>query len=411
MAGLKGVIFSLRGVLVQRQFNTPLFERTVQLISFLHSRGIKTVFASNSHWVLQPSEKPFEELINERLGEQTFYYGGQNMDYKPRAKAIQDILAAEGWQHNEVVYVGNTTDDMKTANNGRVLFLNALWHGEENPYGFQFASPEDVGRFLDCLCLRLTDWFWAIEDNDLRAYALGPYSTLSARYKAAFDYSQGAKDTAKFGIDDDEFWGRLLAARVYLSGLVDEIDYVTCYPGHSITSGPPQVESALSILAGTVRKKFLPDLIQRHTTATKSQTARTANVAVDVANQLNTIKLNRKPRKGIGKEPYKNPVSLRGKTILVVDDFCTSGNSFEGARAYFQAAGAKMIGLAWLKTINSNYNAIYGGTPVADPYSATGSFSGVPTTSYPYANSIKSHMAMYDLAKTYEDYQNWAWGI
>lgn len=142
----------------------------------------------------------------------------------------------------------------------------------------------------------------------------------------------------------DQFWGRLLAARVYLSGLVDEVDFITCYPGHATTSGPPQVEMALSILAGSVRKKYLPDWIVGHATAQKSQTARTAGRAVDIANQLSTIHLNRRPRKGIGKAPYASPPTLKGKTILVIDDFCTAGNSFEVARAFIEAAGARMIG-------------------------------------------------------------------
>jgi orotate phosphoribosyltransferase len=32
-----------------------------------------------------------------------------------------------------------------------------------------------------------------------------------------------------------------------------------------------------------------------------------------------------------------------GKTVLVVDDFCTQGNSFEAARAFIRATGAQVV--------------------------------------------------------------------
>ena len=407
MVELKGVIFSLRGVLVQERFDRSLFDRTIRLIRFLNAKGIKTVFASNHRWKFT-NGKPFEKLVRQKLGDVQFYYGGENMDYKPRAGAVGGILEAEGWSHTEAIYVGNTEDDMKTASTGKVMFLNALWHGQQSPYGFQFDSPEDIGRFVDCLCLRLDDWFWAVEQGDHRIYALGPFTTMSARYAEAHDYSAGARGTAKAGIDDDQFWGRLLAARVYLSGLVDEIDVITCYPGHKVTSGPPQVEAALSILAGSVRKKYLPDLIVRHADARKSQSARTAGQSVNIANQLSTIHLNRQPKKGIGQSPYANPRLQKGKTILVVDDFCTAGNSFEGARAFIEAAGAKMIGLAWLKTINTDYRARTGSTPVPNAYAPLATVPNVSTQEFWYSGHIRNQTAMLDLAGTYTDYRNWS---
>src|SRR5215207_8129969 len=163
---------------------------------------------------------------------------------------------------------------MITARSAKLLFLNAVWHGVANPYGFQFDSPKDIARFVDCFCLGMGDWFWALESKDLRVYALAPFSTRSARYADAQGYSFDARGTAKLLGGDPVFWGRLLSARVYLSGLTDEISYVTSYPGHSTTSSPPVVNNALTILAESLRKTFIPDLIVRHTTAEKSQTAR-----------------------------------------------------------------------------------------------------------------------------------------
>jgi hypothetical protein len=98
---------------------------------------------------------------------------------------MEHVLGQQGWKPHEAIYVDNTEDDMKTARNGKLLFLNALWHGEANPYGYQFDSPRDIARFVDCFCLGIDDWFWALEVGDLRVYSLAPFSTLSSKYADA----------------------------------------------------------------------------------------------------------------------------------------------------------------------------------------------------------------------------------
>ena len=79
--------------------------------------------------------------------------GVHGMPFKPQAAATEFILEQQGWTNSEVVLVGNSDIDMKTASTGQLMFLNATWHGTANRYGFQFASPLDVARFIDCMCL------------------------------------------------------------------------------------------------------------------------------------------------------------------------------------------------------------------------------------------------------------------
>ena len=59
-----------------------------------------------------------------------------------------------------------------------------------------------------------------------------------------------------------------------------------------------------------------------------------------------------------------------GRFVLVVDDFCTQGNSFEAARAYVERTGARAICLGWLKTINTDYLKIADPPGIVDPYAA-----------------------------------------
>jgi hypothetical protein len=383
-------------------------------LRYLKKRGVEPVFVSNQHWKVTYRDsgvtKTFREVLEAELGPLGYFVGGVGgMPYEPQAAPTAFILAQQGWTIREVVLIGNSDIDMKTASTGQLMFLNATWHGTANPYGFQFASPLDIARFIDCACLGLNDWFWAINDGPLRVYAMAPFSTLSSQYLQAHAYSASARATSKYGAGDSTFWGRLLAARVYFSGLVDEIDYITAYPGHAPDSAPTVIADALNILGGSLRKSYLPDLLIRHTKAQKSQTARIAGNNVDVVNQLTTIRLNQTPQRGLTGKTYKAMPVRTGKTVLLVDDFCTEGNSFEAGRAFINSTGAQTICLSWLKTINTYYRAISPPITIKTPYKGIGP-SPVPTTKlYGYHSAIVTHAAAVDLAEVYDSYFKWSW--
>jgi hypothetical protein len=329
--------------------------------------------------------------------------------YKPQAAAMQTVLQKQGWHHTEAIYVGNTDDDMKTARNGKILFLNAKWHAEASPYGYEFDSPIDVARFIDCFCLNATDWFWAIEKPPLRVYAVAPFSTLSRNYLHAQQYSAHARETAKHYGGDATFWGRLLASRVYFSGLVDEIDYITHYPGHSPQSKQPVVSEALTILADSLQRRYIPDLLCRHTQAQKSQNARNSGQTVDALNQLNTINVQQHPIKDKKGERYKSSPLGRSKSVLVVDDICTQGNSFEAARAFIGGTGAQAICLAWLKTINTDYRSLADSPKVQNPY-IHAAFQKLPrVVEHSFHAAIRNSAATLKLDDIFQSYYQWDW--
>jgi hypothetical protein len=100
-----------------------------------------------------------------------------------------------------------------------------------------------------------------------------------------------------------------------------------------------------------------------------------------------------------------------GKTILVVDDFCTQGNSFEAARAFIRKTGADVICLSWLKTINTDYRAILGDPKsfVPDPYSPVTLTKPVPATSLYYSTHVVDPGPAHHLAQVHARYAGWDW--
>src|SRR3546814_20064492 len=99
------------------------------------------------------------------------------------------------------------------------------------------------------------------------------------------------------------------------------------------------ISEALNILGQSLRKSYLPDLILHHTKAVQSQTARASGGSVGLDHQLNTIRLNPAPVRGVGGTPYRSPPARGRRRILVVDALCTEGNSVESAQADLRAAG------------------------------------------------------------------------
>lgn len=365
MHTLKGVIFSLRDVLAHKGSVEPsLLLETARLLKFLLLKNIQPVLVSNTPWIVNTTdgkEKPFHNYLSDIVGQQLPYYqGGKDIDYKQRKSAMDAIRENFGWCAPEVIYVGSTKDDVIAAQNGGFPLLNAKWHGDNSRYGFEFASPKEIASFVDCCCLTPKNWFWGIESGKLRVYSIAPFAEYSKAYPEGAIYSTDAKQAVKLNAGNIRFWGLLMAARIHLSGIGTEINYVAPYPGHKVTSKKTELMNAIAVVSGSLRAKYLVDFIERHSDAEKSQTVRAKGGSPSSKSQLSTIKLNPAPtRTGPKKQKYTRKPKLDGKTVLVVDDICTEGYSLEASRAFFEAAGANVILLSWLKTPGPNdYHAI-----------------------------------------------------
>ncbi len=413
MHTLRGAIFSLSNVLAKEgKADQATALETVKLLKYLIAAGVQPILVSNSTWQITGTQEPFNDYLSRLVGQQLPYYqGGRDMPYKQYAAAMQHVLNEQGWVSQEVVYVGNTQEDIQAASNGGLLFLNAKWHEENSPFGFEFNSPKDIAKFVDCCCLTPKDWFWSIEQDNLRVYTIAPLGEYSRAYPDAAIYSTDAKNAAKFGIGDLRFWGLLMAARMHLSGIGAEASYVAPYPGHRATSEKAELLQAVRIASGSLRARYLEDYIVRHQDAPKSQSLRNSGLQPSALNQLSTIHLRTDPLKtGDVGGRYKNRPNVKGKTLLVVDDICTQGHSLEAARAFAEAAGAKVICLCWLKTPGPNdYHEVVDLTPsIKRPYSAFVPESHKLNIHSNSGNVINGNAAS-EISNAFSNFSSWGW--
>ncbi|MEP5089651.1 MAG: phosphoribosyltransferase family protein, partial [Paracoccaceae bacterium] len=233
---------------------------------------------------------------------------------------------------------------------------------------------------------------------------LAPFSTYKPKY--AF-YSQDARAAAKSGQGHPEFWLSALVTSIYFTGLHKRIDYITVYPGHKQGAGSPIMEEILDLFGKCFRARYIPDMIVRHKDSVKSQTAAQKGIKVDHLNQLNTIKLNPTPEKSPGKAYAKTPLR-EGKTVLVVDDFCTRGHSLESARTFLRQTKVDVIMVSWLKTINTDFKRLTPYEPF-DPHQPTIFKSAVIEKEYPFAQHFSDHMAPEEIDSLFRAYEDWGW--
>ncbi|WP_299854675.1 phosphoribosyltransferase family protein [uncultured Roseobacter sp.] len=415
MHTLRGAIFSLSNVLAKEgPADQEKIVETTKLIKYLISVGVQPVLVSNSTWTMVGSKEPFNDYFSRLVGQKLPYYqGGKDMAYKQFAAAMEHVLDDQGWKPQEVVYIGNTQDDIQAASNGGLLLLNAKWHEENSPFGFEFNSPKDIAKFVDCCCLTPKDWFWGIEQGNLRVYTIAPLGEYSKAYPHAPTYSTDAKNAAKFGVGDLRFWGLLMAARIHLSGIGAEASYVAPYPGHKTTSEKAELMQAVRIASGSLRARYLQDYVHRHQDAPKSQALRNSGQQPSAYNQLATVHLRTDPLKtGEVGGRYKSRPNVKGKTLLIVDDICTQGHSLETARAFAEAAGANVICLCWLKTPGPNdYHEIVGLTPsIKRPYSKyTPTSHGVAIHSN--SGNVINQNAAAEIADAFTRFNGWDWPL
>ncbi len=414
MAKLKGVVFGIRDVLTQSgKIDDAMFQKIGRLVQYLDAQGIECVAVSNQSWIYTSGgdKEPLQVLLKKAWGVSVrcYCYGNEGFPAKQSAAALEYIRKQKNWEANEMLYVGNSKDDMLSALNGKVLFINALWFGDNCEYGIRIKSPKKVARFVDVFCLREHWWYFAIEESGLRVYALAPFSTYAdPRFKA---HSEDFIQTVKRELGDAKsvnFWAWYLCTSLYFSGVYEEVNFIVPYPCHTAGDYPTVLEKPLSVFAKCFRGNYLQDLIVRHTTALESKKNR--NI-VSHEHQLNTVRLNAKPLKS-PTERYKNPPLKNTKTVLVVDDIVTEGYSLEAARTLIERTRAKVISVALLKTLSKAYRKVedVDFSEYELQYYETFKFEPLDTAeTFGYHDHIVDRDAAADLSERLQRYKDWDW--
>ncbi|CAB3722958.1 hypothetical protein LMG3441_03975 [Achromobacter kerstersii] len=310
-----------------------------------------------------------------------------------------------GAQPCETALVGGIREDMIAGVQNKLLLLRPTWYGQHMEYGFPVETISELARFCFVFGLRKHPIFWRVQDGTLDVSAAGPFSTFKAAYQM---FGEDARAFAKGGMGSPNFWFNFAVSSMYFSGLLEGVNYICSYPGHSPQSDPNKFGMAdvLAKLGKCFNISYYHDLIVRHEEALKSQPIKAANRRF--LTQLNSIHLSKRPHKNLANDAVKTAISLNGKTILVVDDFCTSGRSNEASRAFIEAAGGRARLFSWLKTINAPYTRINSAPDLA-PFKPNGLENEPLSLEYDYFAHVVANGAPGEIHESLCRYRDWKW--
>ena len=258
---------------------------------------------------------------------------------------IDAVTARLGVARHELLYIGCTALDWRTAINSGVLYIHAGWAASMPPGTMSLIakSPADAREFLEFFLLGPARWSYRLdaEDRTLRsllpASAILPSTSPRSRFtlKDVFTYARSIR------IADDDARDLLMffvLANAYLEGLLSANAIFCVYPGSKRGTISEQLRGYLDKAASLVHGYYREDLLVRASDAPDTSLARWeasqrgTRANVSIATQATTVHL------GPG---YRS--KLRGKTVIVFDDFTTKGMSLEWARLLLAAGGAARI--------------------------------------------------------------------
>lgn len=261
---------------------------------------------------------------------------------KPSQEFVHEIVRQTGVELHELAFLGDDDrTDIFCAVNAGVLPLAASYSTAGKPldYGLQISSPRNLCRYLETFGSQEPPYFgWSASstcpntNTEVNVHALiGQHREMgltNVLKRVLKDHQIVSIGTA--GITLNWLLFHYLITQCYLSGFMPEIDYVTVYPGHKVDSLNPTLSEFLAFPRRMFRQKFIPDLLIRHTDAPSQHIEKRS-----IVSQFSTLQVN---------PAYRRRLSgKKGKNILVLDDFTTSGGSLEAARHFLLRAGAANV--------------------------------------------------------------------
>lgn len=389
-----------------KKINMDIARDLGRLARELAPHGVTTALWSNRNWTVN-QQRSMADWFSE-IAQTHVALHGMNTDGSP-ARQYKDsalpIMQRYGAQRHETALVGGVDEDMRAGVQNGLLMLRPDWYGKHSEYGFSVPTISDLARFCFVFALRKHPIFWRVQAGSLDVSAAGPFSTMREAYRM---FGEDARAFAKGGYGNPDFWANFAVSSLYFSGMLEGVDYICSFPGHSPDSDVNKYGMAdvLSRLGKCFRRSYFHDLIARHVAAQKNQPIRAADRRF--LNQLNTLHLSRNPHPYLEAAARKTPISLKGKRVLVVDDFCTSGRSNEAARVLIEAAGGTARLFSWLKTISVPYCQIAEPLQLA-PFK-TNAVPGEPGRwEHSYAANIVAPEAPAEIHDCFVRYKNWKW--
>lgn len=302
-----------------------------------------------------------------------------------------------GLEANQLFYLGNSLYDMITATRGPMVYAHSAWSGAAAyGYGLVAPSPGWVAAVIQHIFRKRHNWYWTMQGSDPSGRQLHAVTMIDANgaggdqrlRSALLDLLKDDKDSSVGPMTLKEFVMLHMLASLNNDGDFAAAQLWTTYPGH--LGGPNNVMGDfLDVAAKLARNKYKPDLLERHAGAEKSNAVfRREGIAGAVRNQLETMRMGADYRK-----------TLKGKRVLLLDNFLTWGSTTETGRNLLLAAGAATVKVACVGKYGTRMYVVGAPAQTWDPFGT----SPPQAASFRYQERIGSTdpRALHEFAASY----------
>lgn len=346
MTTLTGVIFDYSCLLLS-QPAPKLLARLQQLLTQIKSHGLKLIVFSthpqdfNLKFDQMGLPRPDLIITEKDTGKR-----------KGSPEWIYETARRFNVSQNNFLMVGDDSRDWRSAINTPTIYIHAKW-AAALPQGVTAIAtdePEAIWRFITHFLLTPPRWEYSLDIPELHLHVrslLGSNARLPASktdtprptippsftLQDIFTYENKVQ-VGKYGARDLLMLHAITS--LYLEGLISRNSYFAVYPSSTPGKISPLLKDFLKPVSKIFHGYFKEDLLFRAKQAVdssleKAKATRAGRVPnIPNTNQTNTVHL------------HPDYISkLDGRSIVVVDDFTTTGSSLEWARNLLKEAGVR----------------------------------------------------------------------
>lgn len=286
-------------------------------------------------------------------------------------KWIESATRLLGIDSYELMYVGDEARDFWTASNAAVFYLHAGWAGRVPEPGYEIAiprvkTPRGILRFASHFLLHPPRWAYTLDVEEygvkLRCLADAGISLPRSRGVGSFRLQDVLSHNMNIKVGNQNAQTLLVLhalSSLSLEGLFPRNSVIGIYPSSQPGMVSEVIESFLKPISSAFHAYYKRDLLIRAIEAPNTSDVRAAKKhhLISFLTQANTVCLN---------PEYES--LARDKTIIVFDDFTTTGRSLEWARNLLYAAGAAQVVLLTIGKYRYNHDVYIPNGELASPF-------------------------------------------
>ncbi len=326
-----------KGLMINPQIISFLdSEELEELVEFIKDTGLQCIFFATQ---LEPEYRTNIKRVAEKIHTEPRTLTAQDIGaWKGSRKWIEKVVAIFNTEPNRILILGRCDIplDWRTAINGNAMFVGYSRPGEKvdtevEQYGFYFHHVHGLIEFIelffaDCQYYYTYSYDWdsysfrCLLDAGSEISTSTPEIRVTLRdiftYEARNPEEKNRQDLLRF------FLTLYFMVQLFKEGFLKEGTLVGIYPSHRAGKIDDKFSPYLRVLKGHLVKNFFDENLIVRTSDTQDKSLLRASGqhdSVDPQLEFNTLEV--KTRRKIDRA-----------TVVIFDDFCTTGLSLECAR-------------------------------------------------------------------------------